>query len=88
MFRKGAMTDDTSLTALAERVEALLRERLGRRVLELHVAILDGGIILRGRSVTYHAKQLAQHVTMKEVKRPILANEIEVVGDSQGTDCW
>jgi hypothetical protein len=36
------------------------------------------GLILRGRSTTYYAKQLAQHTVMQVTRLPILANEIEV----------
>jgi len=81
------MMDDSSRISLVEQIEALLREKLGGRVLGLRVVILDGGVILRGRSVTYYVKQLAQHVTMKEMKRPILANEIEVQENPAGAWC-
>jgi hypothetical protein len=56
-------------------------------VLELRVVIQNGAVILRGQAFTYHAKQLAQHVTMEEIKLPILANEIEVGRYSQGAAC-
>jgi hypothetical protein len=61
-----------------ERLENLLQMRLGSRIRELRVLLLDSGIILQGRTSTYHAKQLAQHAAMDVSEFPILANEIEV----------
>ena len=52
--------------------------RLGNRVRDLRVRIHPGGMILQGRTATYHAKQLAQHVVMTVTTVPIAANEIEV----------
>ena len=61
-----------------ERLESLLQTRLGSRIRELRVQLLDKGLILQGRAFTYHAKQLAQHAAMELSEYPILANEIEV----------
>jgi hypothetical protein len=81
------MSDNSAPTAIGEQIEALLRKRLGGRVRELRVVIQGGSVILRGQAFTYYAKQLAQHLTMEEVKLPIRANEIEVRSDAQGTVC-
>ena len=62
-----------------ERVESLLQRRLGNRIRDLRVVLLPAGLILQGRTATYHAKQVAQHVVMEEANFPILANEIEVM---------
>ena len=61
-----------------ERLENLLQTRLGSRIRDLRVQVLDSGLILQGRAKTYHAKQLAQHAAMELSEVPILANEIEV----------
>jgi hypothetical protein len=61
-----------------ERLEAQLQHRLGNRVRDLRVLRLSAGIILQGRTVTYHAKQLATHAAMELADAPILANDIEV----------
>lgn len=61
-----------------EYVELLLSRRLGSRIRNLRILLQPNGIILQGRAATYHAKQLAQHAVMEMVRRPILANEIEV----------
>ena len=61
-----------------ERLESLLLRRLGNRIRDLRVVVLPAGVILQGRTATYHAKQVAQHVAMEVAELPILANEIEV----------
>ncbi len=66
------------MTAQEEQLEALVQRRIGGRVRDLRILIRPGGIILRGRTGTYHAKQLAQHAGMEVAGVPILANEIEV----------
>ena len=55
-----------------------MQRRLGNRVRDLRVMIRPEGMILQGRTATYHAKQLAQHAAMELGKLPILVNEIEV----------
>ena len=61
-----------------ECVETLVQRRLGSRVRDLRVMVRPDGIVLQGRAATYHAKQLAQHAAMEVLRRPILANDIEV----------
>jgi hypothetical protein len=61
-----------------ERLESLMSRRLGNRVRDLRVRIHPGGMILQGRTATYHAKQLAQHAAMELAELPILANDIQV----------
>jgi len=59
-------------------IEAHLACRLGGRIRELRVHGNDGGLVIRGWTSTYYAKQLAQEAVMEVASRPILANEIEV----------
>lgn len=61
-----------------EQIETLLQRRLGNRIRDLRVAVRTGGIVLQGRTATYHAKQLAQHAVMELTELPILSNDIEV----------
>jgi hypothetical protein len=61
-----------------QRLESLMQSRLGNRVRNLRVHVLDGGLVLKGRTATYHVKQLAQHAAMELGTTPILANDIEV----------
>lgn len=62
-----------------ERLESMLQRRLGNRVRDLRVVLVPDGLILQGRTATYHAKQVAQHVAMELADLPILANEIIVL---------
>jgi hypothetical protein len=61
-----------------EQLESLMQRRLGNRVRDLRIAVQADGVVLQGRTSTYHAKQLAQHAAMELTNLPILANEIEV----------
>ena len=61
-----------------ERLEVLMSRRLGNRIRDLRVRIHPGGMVLQGRTATYHAKQLAQHAAMELAELPILANDIQV----------
>lgn len=59
-------------------LESLIERRLGNQVRDLRVVARPTGLILQGRTATYHAKQLAQHAVMEMATLPILSNEIEV----------
>ncbi len=59
-------------------VEACVRSRLSGRIRDLCVVLQDGGVVLRGHTHTFYAKQLAQHAVMNATDRPIVANLIEV----------
>ena len=69
----------TNVLSEEERLESLLTRRLGSRVRDLRVIVVAAGLILQGRTATYHAKQIAQHTAMEVADMPILANEIEVL---------
>ena len=70
---------DINLDRFASQLETQVRGRLVGRVGDLHLLVQENGLILRGHTHTYYAKQLAQHAVMQETRLPILANEIEVV---------
>jgi hypothetical protein len=57
--------------SIIERIEAKIRQRLGGQVMDLQVAIHDGGVILRGRTRTHHAKQVALQAVMDLTEMPI-----------------
>jgi hypothetical protein len=61
-----------------DQLESLLQRRLGNRIRDLSVLVVPGGLVLQGRTATYHAKQLAQHALMELCDLPIVANDIEV----------
>jgi hypothetical protein len=69
---------DAELLSREERIEALMQRRLGNRIRALRIRIEPQGIVIQGRSATYHGKQLAQHAAMELAELPILANDIEV----------
>ncbi len=69
----------TSVLSEEERLENMLLRRLGNRIHDLRVILLPEGLILQGRTGTYHAKQVAQHAAMELANLPILANEIKVL---------
>lgn len=62
----------------ASHVEGHILNRLTGRLRNLEVIVRDEGLIIRGYSRTYHAKQLAQHAAAEVSPLPIVANEIEV----------
>jgi hypothetical protein len=61
-----------------DQLEARLKHQLSGRVSDLHLEMDEGGLVLRGRTRTYYAKQLAQHALMQATDLLIVANEIEV----------
>ena len=61
-----------------EQLEMALEHRLGSRVRNLRLRVVEGELILTGHAMTYHAKQLAQHLAMELTSLVIRANEIEV----------
>jgi len=68
------MAPDTALANLEQRV----RGELGNRVRHFQLMRDPTGLILKGRTQTYYAKQMAQQVVMRTSSEPIAANEIEV----------
>lgn len=59
-------------------IERRVRARSYGRIRRLHVALRDGRVVLRGRSETYYAKQLAQQGARELVPEGRIYNEIEV----------
>jgi hypothetical protein len=66
-----------SLDVLAQ-IEHHVQNHLHGRIREFHLRTQRDGLVLRGRSSSYYAKQLAQHAIMNAFNLPISANEIEV----------
>jgi hypothetical protein len=63
---------------LLERAVAYLQQRLRGRVRDMRVLLREGGVILQGQALNYHAKQLGQHIAMNELRLTVVANELEV----------
>jgi hypothetical protein len=69
----GPLTSDV-VAHLEKRVQL----RLGGQVLDFQLSIREMGLVLKGRTRSYHAKQLAQQALMEMTEAQIRANEIEV----------
>lgn len=67
-----------AVNASEHRLEEVIRRRVGNRVRDLRVRFLPDGLVLQGRAVSFHAKQVAQQVVMELAPTPVLVNEIEV----------
>jgi hypothetical protein len=67
------------LTAILAALEQRIQCRLNSWVRDFRLSMRDGGLVLQGRSFTYYAKQLAQHMVMDAIDLPICANEIQVL---------
>jgi hypothetical protein len=64
---------------LADRIESHIESRLCGRILQLHVVCTCELVVLRGRSRTYYAKQLAQEAALDLADGPPrLDNQIVV----------
>lgn len=77
----GTVASARNRTAEAKEIRQLeveIRKELRGRLAALSIEVRDGGLILRGSSRTFYAKQLAQHAVMKGTRLPILRNAIEV----------
>ncbi len=67
--------DRASLDELERRVQ----RELSGRVFDFRLTAGKGGLILNGRTNTYYAKQMAQHMIMAALECPIASNSIEVL---------
>jgi hypothetical protein len=73
-----AQTISRDSSDVVAELEEHVRWRLHGRVRDLHLDWNQHGLVVRGRSRTYYAKQLAQEAVMKITDLPVVANEIEV----------
>ncbi len=65
-----------------DRLQAHVQSRLVGRLGSFRLVAHAGGLVLQGRTATYHAKQLAQQAVMEATSLRILSNEIEVVREA------
>jgi osmotically-inducible protein OsmY len=77
------MTHELAPFVPMEQLESRLSNCAGRQIRNLRVVVHSGGLVLRGRSATYYAKQIVQHAAMEFTGLPVLANEIEVYSFTQ-----
>ncbi len=71
-------TATASPIAIVERIEHFVQLRTNGMVRDLNVDVVDGQIILTGRTATYYNKQLATHAVLSTVNDVVLTNDIEV----------
>lgn len=74
----GELEPRTVTTDQMARLAESVRSRLAGRVQDLQLILRDDGLVLRGRTHTYYAKQLAQQAVLESLDLSIQANEIEV----------
>jgi hypothetical protein len=67
----------TPSTSMVDDLERQVQHSLGSHVRHFHLLRRGDGLILKGHTRTYYAKQLAQQLVMRSNQR-VLANEIEV----------
>jgi osmotically-inducible protein OsmY len=60
-------------------LKGLLRQVLGARLRDLSVTLHEGRVLLRGTAVSYHVKQLAQHLALRALGNAALVNELDVL---------
>jgi osmotically-inducible protein OsmY len=65
--------------AAAEEIETAIRDRLIGWVRDFRVVIRDHGVVLKGWTRSYYAKQMVQHAALAASRLPLLANEILVM---------
>ena len=63
---------------LAEQIEQAVQTRTGGRVRGLRVHVVDGCVIISGRTSTYYNKQLVTHAAMEAADDVLVMNEVEV----------
>lgn len=63
---------------IEELVEREVRNRTSGRIRALQVRVIDGQVIIRGRTSTYYAKQLVTHAALDMAEELGVMNEVEV----------
>ncbi len=63
---------------IVEQIESVVRDRLAGWVRDFQVVVRDHGIVLKGITHSYYAKQLVQHASLTVSRLPLRANEIQV----------
>jgi len=79
----GATVSSATMTASetlrgVEQLAAQIRNRYRSHLRELRIEVVEGGIVLRGRSSSFYGKQMAFHEARSGSQFAVLANQIEV----------
>jgi hypothetical protein len=70
--------NDVASRELLDRLGVQVRHQMSGCLRDFHLNPRGNGLVLRGRTRTYYAKQLAQNAVMRATDLPIVSNEIEV----------
>ncbi len=73
-----AETLDALTPETLNRIEDGIRRRFLRGIHDFHIQAIDDGLVLYGRTKTYHGKQLVQQAVMEATDIPLAANNIDV----------
>lgn len=68
-----------------DRLATEIQNRHRSHLREFRIELVEGGVILLGRSVTFYGKQIALHEVRGGCKCEVLANQIEVQPHPTGT---
>ena len=63
---------------LVEIIERFVQSRTSGMIRGLRVDVVNGEVIISGRTSTYYTKQLATHAALRAVEGVSLTNDIEV----------
>jgi hypothetical protein len=69
---------DTITPANLDALQGLLQCRLRGMVRDVRVVLRTGQVVVQGIAGSYYAKQLAQHLALRELATAALVNEIDV----------
>ena len=74
-----SVTIDTQLDFGMDELETRFQSLLSGGIAGYALSVRREGLVLRGQTRTYYAKQLAQQTVMKATTLPIVSNDIEVI---------
>jgi hypothetical protein len=63
---------------IEELVEREVRQRTSGRIRGLQVRVVNGQVVITGRTSTYYAKQLVTHAALEAAEELSVCNEVEV----------
>jgi hypothetical protein len=63
---------------LLQQLANAVRNRHRNCILELQIELVEDGIILRGKALSYYGKQIAFHEVRRQLRQAIIANRIQV----------
>ena len=77
-LQSAAETIDAPTSETLARIQDDVRRMFFHRIHDFHIQAIDDGLVLYGRTKTYHGKQLVQHAVMEATEIRLAANNIDV----------